>query len=71
MPEKHIRKIEANFKAKKQKLENPIFHVSRTRLAVQNLPKTMTEDQFKELFIKHAALEKGFGEPHVKQVFIF
>jgi nucleolar protein 4 len=67
IPEKHMQKIEANYQAKKKKLENPIFHISKTRLAVQNLPKTMNEAQLKELFLKYAAQETEHGTPHIKQ----
>jgi nucleolar protein 4 len=67
MPEKHLKKIEANFQAKKKKLENSIFHVSRTRLAVQNLPKTMNEKELQELFLAHAKVD-AVGPPHIKHV---
>jgi nucleolar protein 4 len=36
---------------KMTKLKSPNFHVSRTRLVVYNLPKSMTEKQLKKLFI--------------------
>jgi nucleolar protein 4 len=66
MPENHLRKIEANFQAKKKKLDNPIFHVSRTRLAVQNLPKTMDVKALRELFLEHAQ-DDEHGTPVIKQ----
>lgn len=45
-------KYERGQHEKNTKLANPNFHVSRTRLCVRNLPKTMTEDQLRSMFTK-------------------
>ncbi len=68
MPPKHLEKIQKNYETKMQKLKNPIYHISRTRLSVQNLPKNMTDKQLKELFLRYAESpeNKAFGKPHIK-----
>lgn len=45
-------KYERGQHEKNQKLANPNFHVSRTRLCIRNLPKTLTEDQLRAIFKK-------------------
>lgn len=45
-------KYERGQHEKNQKLANPNFHVSRTRLCVRNLPKALTEDQLRAIFKK-------------------
>ena len=42
------------WKAKREKLENPNFHVSRTRLSVKNLPHFVTEKMLRKVFIDKA-----------------
>lgn len=68
LPPKHLEKIQKNYETKMQKLNNPIYHISRTRLSVQNLPKTMTDKQLKELFLRHAEVkdDTSVGPPKVK-----
>ena len=45
-------KYERGQHEKNQKLANPNFHVSRTRLCIRNLPKNLTEDQLRAIFSK-------------------
>jgi len=52
-------KYEKGQHEKKMKLANPNFHVSRTRLCVRNLPKTMTEDALRSLFASAAKSVPG------------
>ncbi|XP_006827040.2 RNA-binding protein 28 isoform X1 [Amborella trichopoda] len=50
------------------KLQNPIFHVSRTRLIVYNVPKEMTESELKRLFIEAVRSRACKQSPVVRQV---
>jgi len=45
-----ISRREEAMRAKKQKLKNPNFFVSKTRLSVRNLPKNIREKRLKEIF---------------------
>eukprot|EP01125_Pyxidicula_operculata_P005241 TRINITY_DN1893_c0_g1_i4.p1 TRINITY_DN1893_c0_g1~~TRINITY_DN1893_c0_g1_i4.p1 ORF type:complete len:476 (+),score=134.90 TRINITY_DN1893_c0_g1_i4:27-1430(+) len=58
------------WKEKKIKLANPNFHVSKTRLAVRNIPKDITEVELKELFKKVAlqGTQLRSKPPAMKQV---
>merc|ERR550525_1981954 len=42
------------WKAKKEKLQNPNFHVSRTRLSVKNIPLFVTDKLLRTVFIEKA-----------------
>lgn len=46
----------------KEKMKNPNFAVSLTRLSVHNIPRTMNSKQLKQVFIKFA------GKPAPKEV---
>lgn len=49
------------------KLSNPNFHVSKTRLSVRGIPKTITEKQLRDIFQMAAVIPKE-DNPHIKQV---
>lgn len=53
---------------KATKLRSPNFHVSRTRLAVYNVPKSMKEVGLKQLFIDAVKLRATRQQPVIKQV---
>jgi hypothetical protein len=53
---------------KATKLRSPNFHVSRTRLLVHNIPKTMTEKELKRLFIEGVKSRASKQNPVIKQV---
>jgi RNA recognition motif-containing protein len=53
---------------KMTKLKSPNFHVSRTRLVVYNLPKSMTEKQLKKLFIDAVTSRATKQKPMIRQV---
>jgi nucleolar protein 4 len=62
-------KYERGQHEKNMKLANPNFHVSRTRLCVRNLPKTLTEDTLRKMFAKAASSAPGhIGFHQVKVV---
>ncbi|KAL0489849.1 nucleolar protein 4 [Acrasis kona] len=65
MPPSLLNKIQFNFQQKKKKLQNPIFHISKTRLSVHNIPKTMTDKELKALFVQHASKAQGIKEQPV------
>ncbi|XP_057857790.1 uncharacterized protein LOC131066909 isoform X1 [Cryptomeria japonica] len=53
---------------KEIKLRSPNFHVSRTRLAIYNVPKSMTEKELKKLFINAVQSRASKQNPLIKQV---
>ncbi|KAJ7543705.1 hypothetical protein O6H91_09G049400 [Diphasiastrum complanatum] len=53
---------------KATKLRSPNFHVSTTRLAIHNLPKTTTEKEVKKLFIEAVMSRASKQKPIIKQV---
>ncbi|GLJ26614.1 hypothetical protein SUGI_0517070 [Cryptomeria japonica] len=53
---------------KEIKLRSPNFHVSRTRLAIYNVPKSMTEKELKKLFINAIQSRASKQNPVIKQV---
>ncbi|KAL9333318.1 hypothetical protein Peur_073457 [Populus x canadensis] len=53
---------------KMTKLKSPNFHVSRTRLVVYNLPKSMTEKQLKKLFIDAVTSRATKQKPVIRQM---
>ncbi|XP_010254678.1 PREDICTED: RNA-binding protein 28 isoform X2 [Nelumbo nucifera] len=56
------------YKKKMSKLESPNFHVSRTRLIVYNLPKSMTEKELKKLFIDAVLSRASKQKPVIRQI---
>eukprot|EP01126_Amoeba_proteus_P033046 TRINITY_DN3228_c0_g1_i2.p1 TRINITY_DN3228_c0_g1~~TRINITY_DN3228_c0_g1_i2.p1 ORF type:complete len:359 (-),score=113.53 TRINITY_DN3228_c0_g1_i2:397-1473(-) len=61
IPKQEMEKRTRAWKEKKLKLASPNFHVSPTRLAVRNIPKSVDEKQLKEIF-------KKAGEGKIVQV---
>ncbi|OVA08715.1 RNA recognition motif domain [Macleaya cordata] len=55
-------------KKKMVKLQSPNFHVSKTRLIVYNLPKTMTEKQLKKIFIDAVLSRASKQTPVIQQI---
>ncbi|KAJ7978318.1 RNA-binding protein 28 [Quillaja saponaria] len=55
-------------KTKKTKLQSPNFHVSRTRLVIHNLPKSMTERELKMLCIEAVTSRATKQKPVIRQV---
>ncbi|KAG6709433.1 hypothetical protein I3842_06G132300 [Carya illinoinensis] len=53
---------------KMTKLESPNFHVSRTRLVIYNLPKSMTEKGLKKLCIDAVTSRATKQKPVIKQI---
>ncbi|KAJ6692740.1 RNA-BINDING MOTIF PROTEIN Y CHROMOSOME FAMILY 1 MEMBER C-RELATED [Salix purpurea] len=53
---------------KMTKLRSPNFHVSRTRLVVYNLPKSMTEKQLKKLLIDAVTSRATKQNPVIRQL---
>eukprot|EP00250_Pteridium_aquilinum_P011016 c19783_g1_i1 orf=133-3339(+) len=59
------RELEA---VKATKLRSPNFHVSKTRLAVYNIPKSMNEAEVRKLFIDAVKSRATKQHPAIKQV---
>ncbi|GAU31126.1 hypothetical protein TSUD_212340 [Trifolium subterraneum] len=53
---------------KKTKLQSPNFHVSKIRLVIYNLPKSMTEKQLKKLCIDAVISRATKQKPVIRQV---
>ena len=53
---------------KKEKLRNPNFFVSKTRLCIRNLPGAMTEKELKQMCIKACKQRATKANPKIKQV---
>lgn len=53
------------------RLQNVLFHVSRTRLIVYNIPKSMTENRLKEIFINAVISRASKQNPVILQVCFF
>ncbi|KAH9696355.1 hypothetical protein KPL71_023146 [Citrus sinensis] len=53
---------------KMTKLQSPNFHVSRTRLVIYNLPKSMTEKGLKKLCIDAVVSRASKQKPVIKQI---
>ncbi|XP_071930703.1 uncharacterized protein [Coffea arabica] len=53
---------------KMTKLKSPNFHVSRTRLAMYNLPKTMSEEELKQLCIHAVTSRATKQKPVIRQI---
>ncbi|KMZ60112.1 putative RNA-binding protein [Zostera marina] len=50
------------------RLQNVLFHVSRTRLIVYNIPKSMTENRLKEIFINAVISRASKQNPVILQI---
>lgn len=50
------------------KLQSPNFHVSKTRLIIYNLPKSMNEKEFKQLCIDAVKSRATKQNPVIQQV---
>lgn len=53
---------------KATKLQSPNFHVSRTRLVIYNLPKSMTEKELKKLCIDAVTSRATKQKPQIRQI---
>ncbi|KAJ1388614.1 RNA-binding domain superfamily [Sesbania bispinosa] len=53
---------------KKTKLQSPNFHVSRTRLVIYNIPKSMTEKELKKLCIDAVISRATKQKPVIRQI---
>lgn len=53
---------------KMTKLQSPNFHVSRTRLVIYNLPKSMTEKELKKLCFEAVTSRATKQKPDIRQV---
>ncbi|KAL2326435.1 hypothetical protein Fmac_025493 [Flemingia macrophylla] len=53
---------------KKTKLQSPNFHVSRTRLVIYNLPKSMNEKELKKLCIDAVISRATKQKPVIRQI---
>lgn len=53
---------------KMAKLQSPNFRISRTRLIVYNIPKTMSEKDVKKLFIDAVTSRATKQKPTIRQV---
>ncbi|XP_026393710.1 RNA-binding protein 28-like [Papaver somniferum] len=63
-----MNKRQALEKSKNVKLQSPNFHVSKTRLIVYNVPKTMSEKQLKKIFIDAVLSRASKQTPVIQQV---
>ncbi|KAI3843167.1 hypothetical protein MKX03_026957 [Papaver bracteatum] len=61
-------KRQALEKSKNVKLQSPNFHVSKTRLILYNVPKTMSEKQLKKIFIDAVLSRASKQTPVIQQV---
>ncbi|MED6155897.1 hypothetical protein PIB30_009673 [Stylosanthes scabra] len=55
-------------KKKKTKLQSPNFHVSRTRLIIYNVPKSMSEKELKKLCIDAVIYRATKQKPMIRQI---
>lgn len=55
---------------KATKLQSPNFHVSRTRLIMYNVPKSMNDKQLKRLCIDAVTSRATKQKPTIRQVFL-
>ncbi|XP_030450451.2 uncharacterized protein LOC115672693 isoform X1 [Syzygium oleosum] len=53
---------------KMTKLQSPNFHVSRTRLVIYNLPKSMTEKELKKLCFEAVTSRATKQKPDIRQI---
>lgn len=57
-----------SMKLKREKLKNPLFHVSKTRLCIRNLPSWMTETKLEKLMIDSIKTRAKLSDPKIRQV---
>ncbi|XP_050365353.1 uncharacterized protein LOC126783869 isoform X2 [Argentina anserina] len=55
-------------RSKAMKLKSPNFHVSKTRLVMYNLPKSMTEKQLKKLCMDAVTSRAKLQKPVIRQI---
>lgn len=55
-------------RSKAMKLKSPNFHVSKTRIVIYNLPKSMTEKQLKKLCMDAVTSRATKQKPVIRQV---
>ncbi|KPA84897.1 putative RNA-binding protein [Leptomonas pyrrhocoris] len=53
---RYLKMIEDDYAARKQQLTNSNYFVSKTRMSVRNLPRTMSENDMRRLFAEQARL---------------
>ena len=69
LPQAEREKRELAWKAKKEKLSNPNFIVSATRLSVRSLPPAINEDQLRAMALEAAGTaQKRHGPAKLRQV---
>lgn len=61
LPRAYLMAIMKAYEERKQQLRNNNYFVSTTRLSVRNLPRDMTENDFRRLFAEHA---RNYLEKH-------
>ncbi|XP_009399368.2 uncharacterized protein LOC103983805 isoform X1 [Musa acuminata AAA Group] len=66
--ESDMRKREMLIKKKEEMLQSPKFHVSRTRLIIYNLPKTMTTEEVKKLCVNAVVSRASKQKPVIQKV---
>ncbi|THU63800.1 hypothetical protein C4D60_Mb01t19670 [Musa balbisiana] len=66
--ESDMRKREMLTKKKAEMLQSPKFHVSRTRLIIYNLPKTMTTEEVKKLCVNAVVSRASKQKPVIQKV---
>ncbi|XP_039139962.1 RNA-binding protein 28 isoform X3 [Dioscorea cayenensis subsp. rotundata] len=66
--EADMKKREMLSKKKEQKLRSPKFHISRTRLVIYNLPKTMTQKEVMKLCIDAVLSKASKQNPVIEKV---
>ncbi|WOK98077.1 RNA-binding protein 28 isoform X1 [Canna indica] len=66
--EDDMRKREILMKKKTEMLQSPKFHVSRTRLIIYNLPKTMTPEEVKKLCVNAVVSRASKQNPVIEKV---
>ncbi|KAJ8498190.1 hypothetical protein OPV22_008742 [Ensete ventricosum] len=66
--ESDMKKREMLMKKKAEMLQSPKFHVSRTRLIIYNLPKTMTTEEVKKLCVNAVVSRASKQTPVIQKV---
>ncbi|KAL5790992.1 hypothetical protein ACOSQ2_005880 [Xanthoceras sorbifolium] len=56
------------YESKMTKLQSPNFHVSRTRLVIYNLPKSLTEKELRKLCIDAVISRASKQKPFIRQI---
>ncbi|KAI5081591.1 hypothetical protein GOP47_0001334 [Adiantum capillus-veneris] len=68
--EQDMQKRQELEQVKKVKLKSPKFHVSKTRLAIHNLPKSLKEAELRKFFIEAVKLRATKQQPVITEVII-